>query len=58
MCTQQAGEVMVVPRFWWHATLNGAETLALGSQEGEEDVVASTEIQAPEDNVFQTGPTV
>ena len=59
VCTQQAGEVMVVPRFWWHATLNGAETLALGSQEGEEDV-ADIEMRSSSQahNVFEAGPSI
>jgi hypothetical protein len=40
-CTQLAGEVMSVPRVWWHSTLNGpGETFALGTQEGIEELDA------------------
>jgi hypothetical protein len=31
-CTQRPGEVMLVPRVWWHATLNARETIGLGCQ--------------------------
>ena len=39
VCTQLPGEIMIVPRVWWHATLNGpGQTFALGTQEPVENM--------------------
>ena len=46
-CTQRAGEVMVVPRVWWHATLNGpGTTFALGAQEAMADIDIDTTLES------------
>eukprot|EP00756_Hemistasia_phaeocysticola_P056589 Hpha_TRINITY_DN3288_c0_g1::TRINITY_DN3288_c0_g1_i1::g.186083::m.186083 len=31
-CLQRAGEIMYLPDFWWHATINVGETLGFGQQ--------------------------
>ena len=46
-CTQLPGEIMVVPRVWWHATLNGpGATFALGTQEPVENMDGTEEAKA------------
>lgn len=45
-CTQHPGEIMVVPRVWWHATLNGpGATYGLGTQEPLENMDGTAEAQ-------------
>jgi hypothetical protein len=33
-CTQLPGDLMLLPRAWWHATLNAGESFGLGTQQG------------------------
>jgi len=32
-CTQLPGEIMYMPEYWWHATMNMGETMGSGVQE-------------------------